>query len=335
MASTRAVVSIFLFMTWTMALLPVQALAVQLRWRQMAEAVPMLYHRGLARILRLRVRRVGTASRDRPTLFVFNHVSWLDIVVIDTLFPGCFVAKSDVASWPVFGLLAKLQRTVFVERRASRSADSRDEMSVRLENGDNLILFPEGTSSDGLRVLPFKSTFFALAEREVKNRPLKVQPVSISYCRLNGLPVGRTWAGNFAWIGDQDLASHLWQFLKSGPSEVVVQFHDAVTIQDFGSRKALSAHCQTVVAQGVSDALAARASWAPGHGPKASGNPLSGRRQARFRRFRRRKLAPRRAGAATRGPGDLPADDPAAGLASAAGQAASRTAPPGDGRPAG
>lgn len=303
MANIRAAFAILLFLTWTMALLPIQALAVQLRWRQLAEAVPMLYHRGLARILRVRVRRVGSPTRERPTLFVFNHVSWLDIVVIDTLFPGCFVAKADVATWPIFGLLAKLQRTVFVERRASRSAESRDEMSVRLEQGDNLILFPEGTSSDGLGVLPFKSTFFALAEREVDGRPLQVQPVSICYSRLNGLPVGRTWATNFAWVGDQDLASHLWRFLKAGPSEVVVQFHEPVTISEFGSRKALSAHCQRVIAQGISDALASRAPWAPSVGGGKSGaNPLSGRRQPRFRRFRRRRLGPRRDGAATRAP---------------------------------
>lgn len=311
MANIRACIAILIFLGWTVALLPVQVVAVRLRWRRMSEAIPMLYHRGLARILRVRVRRVGRASQQRPTLFVFNHVSWLDIVVIDTLFPGCFVAKADVAGWPLFGLLAKLQRTVFVERRAARAAESRDEMTVRLEQGDNLILFPEGTSSDGLGVLPFKSTFFALAERQVKDRPLQVQPVSIAYCRLNGLPVGRTWATNFAWIGDQDLAAHLWQFLKAGPSEVVVQFHEPVTICDFGGRKALSQHCQNAIAQGVSDALAARAPWAPGlGGGKASANPLSGRRQARFRRFRRRKKGPRREGAAARARDDGPAGTP-------------------------
>jgi len=300
MANTRAVFAILMFLAWTVALLPVQAVALRLRLRRLSEAVPMLYHRGLARILRVRVRRVGHPSRERPTLFVFNHVSWLDIVVIDTLFPGCFVAKSDVASWPLFGLLAKLQRTVFVERRSTRAGSSRDEMTVRLERGDNLFLFPEGTSSDGLGVLPFKSTFFALAEREVNDRPLQVQPVSLSYCRLNGLPVGRTWATNFAWIGDQDLAAHLWRFLKAGPSEVVVQFHEPVTNGEFGGRKALSQHCQNTIANGISDALAARAPWAPGVTGKGNANPLSGRRQARLRRFRRRKKGPRREGAAAR-----------------------------------
>jgi 1-acyl-sn-glycerol-3-phosphate acyltransferase len=254
----RAILVLLATLLWTLVLLPVQILAVRFSWRLMAEAIPVLYHRGLAWLMRVHVRTVGEMSRTRPTLFVANHISWLDIVVIDTLIRGSYVTKREVMGWPGFGTLAKLQRCVFIERKAHRTKDHKDEMQLRLEQGDNLILFAEGTSSDGMRILPFKSSFFALAEQPVNGRPLTVQPVSIAYCRLNGLPVGRRWMEIFSWTGDESLVPHLWRFLRAGPSVVEVAFHQPVTIESFASRKDLSAWCQTVVAHGVSAGLTGR-----------------------------------------------------------------------------
>jgi lyso-ornithine lipid O-acyltransferase len=174
-------------------------------------------------------------------------------VVLDTLLAGSFVTKAEVAGWPVFGLLAKLQRSVFIERRPQRTATQRDAMRERIAVGDSLILFAEGTSSDGLRLRPFKSSFLALAEQPGPDgRPLTVQPVTVAYARLNGLPVGRRSMPVFAWVGDEDLAPHLWRFLKAGPGEAVVVFHPPVTLEQFGSRKALTRHCERVVAAGLS-----------------------------------------------------------------------------------
>jgi 1-acyl-sn-glycerol-3-phosphate acyltransferase len=254
----RAVAVLLVALAWTLLLVPVQILSVRFRWRQMAEAIPVIYHRGLAWLMRVRVRVVGDMSRRRPTLFVANHVSWLDIIVLDTLIRGSYVTKREVMGWPGFGTLAKLQRCIFIERKAHRTKDHKDEMQVRLEEGDNLILFAEGTSSDGMRILPFKSSFFALAEAPVNGEPLTVQPVSIAYCRLNGLPVGRRWMPIFAWTGDDALVPHLWRFLNAGPSEVEVAFHQPIRIASFASRKELAAWCQTVVGFGVSAGLTGR-----------------------------------------------------------------------------
>lgn len=283
MAFIRAVLTLVLFALWTLLLLPIQMLVVRVdgRW---AEVVPMLYHRGLAWLLRLDVIRLGDISHTRPTLFVANHVSWLDIVVLDTQVRHSFIAKHEVAGWPLFGLLAKLQRTVFIERKARRTADHRDEMVVRLEAGDNLTLFPEGTSSDGLRILPFKTPFFVLAERLVRGRPLTVQPVSIAYARLNRLPVGRRWMSIFAWVGDEDLVTHLWRYLTAGPAQVVVEFHPPVTIEQFASRKALAAHCRDVIAQATSEVHAGRRLSAPRPpapvGPAAAASPTAAAAQS-------------------------------------------------------
>jgi len=208
--------------------------------------------------LGIRVERRGRQSRVRPTLYVSNHTSYLDITVLGAVIPGSFVAKTEVAGWFFFGLLAKLQRSVFVERRPTRTADHRDEIGRRLAAGDNLILFPEGTSDDGNRVLPFKSALLAVAQETPGGAPLTVQPVTISYTRLDGLPLGRSLRPYVAWYGDMELASHLWRFAGLGRLTAVVHFHKPVTLADFGSRKALSEHCQREVARGLALALAGR-----------------------------------------------------------------------------
>lgn len=254
----RAILVLLAVLVWTLVLLPVQIFAVRFSRRELAETIPVVYHRGLAWLMRVKVRTVGEMSRTRPTLFVANHISWLDIVVFDTLIRGSYVTKREVMGWPGFGTLAKLQRCVFIERKAHRTKDHKDEMQVRLEQGDNLILFAEGTSSDGMRILPFKSSFFALAEQPVNGQALTVQPVSIAYCRLNGLPVGRRWMHIFSWTGDESLVPHLWRFLRSGPSVVEVAFHQTVTIDSFASRKDMAAWCQEVVGYGVSAGLTGR-----------------------------------------------------------------------------
>ncbi|MEE8559745.1 MAG: lysophospholipid acyltransferase family protein [Alphaproteobacteria bacterium] len=253
-SSLRALVRLLVYAGWTLALLPAQAFAVAFGLR-LAERIPQLYHRACCRIIGLNVVCRGSQSRDRPSLFVANHSSYLDITVLGSLIPGSFVAKAEVASWPVFGLLAKLQRTVFVERRPSHTAQDRDEISRRLEAGENLILFPEGTSNDGNRVLPFKSAYFGAAERSIRGAPLTVQPLSIAYVRLDGVPIGREWRVYYAWYGDMVMAPHVWNVLGLGRVTVEVRFHPPVTIEELGTRKALSNHCHRVVAEGVAEAL--------------------------------------------------------------------------------
>lgn len=242
---------------FTVALIPIQAVLVLMGWPAQV-SLPVWYHRRCCRLLGFRVVRRGKPVQDGPVLFVSNHCSYLDITVLGSLVPASFIAKTEVARWPLFGALAKLQRSVFVDRQSFRAVKQRDEMSARLEAGDSLILFPEGTSSDGNRVLPFKSGLFSVAELEPGGRPLIVQPVSIAYTMLDGLPMGRYLRPFFAWYGDMELVSHLWQWAGLGRLTVVVRFHEPVTLAQFGSRKVLSEHCYAVVSRGMSEALAGR-----------------------------------------------------------------------------
>jgi 1-acyl-sn-glycerol-3-phosphate acyltransferase len=178
--------------------------------------------------------------------------------VLGSLIPGSFVAKAEIAGWPFFGWLAKLQRSVFIERRSSKAREHKDEIEKRLLEGDVLILFPEGTSDDGNRMLPFRSALFSVAERRIEGEPLVVQPVSLAYTRLDGMPMGRSFRSLFAWYGDMALAPHLWRMLGMGVLTAEVMFHEPVTIDRFASRKALSEHCWRVVSEGVASLLSGR-----------------------------------------------------------------------------
>jgi 1-acyl-sn-glycerol-3-phosphate acyltransferase len=229
-----------------------------------AGVLPMIYHRVCCWLLDLHIEVRGTMSVARPTLFVCNHTSYLDVSVLGSLIHGSFVAKAEVANWPFFGFLAKLKRTVFVDRqRRAATHKQRDELMRRLDAGDNLILFPEGTSNDGNRTLPFRSALFGVAERRVvggkrEPLPLTIQPVSLAYVRLNGMPIGRSLRPYFAWYGDMDLFSHLWRVAGLGRIVVVLEFHPPVTLAEFASRKDLSEHCQRTVAEGVAAAIVGR-----------------------------------------------------------------------------
>ncbi len=220
----------------------------------------LTYWQGMAWIVGLDVLVSGDICLESPVLFVSNHISYLDIVVLGALVKAGFIAKKEVASWPGINVIAKLGRTVFVDRRPRKSLTQRDEIQTRLTaDKESLILFPEGTSSDGNRVLPFKSALFSVAELiESGGKPLAVQPISIAYTHLDGLPIGRTFRPLFAWYGDMDLVSHLWMVLGLGRTTIEVEFHPAVRMDGFPTRRALADHCRQVIAGAVIGANSGR-----------------------------------------------------------------------------
>jgi 1-acyl-sn-glycerol-3-phosphate acyltransferase len=248
---------LFLYLCLTLPLMPVQALLL-LVGSPLAERLPRAYHRRSSRILGFDTTVIGTPSPLRPTLFVANHTSYVDIEILSGVIDVSFVAKSEVKRWPLFGWLARLQRTVFVDRRASTTHQQRDAILDRLKEGGRLVLFPEGTSNDGSRVLPFKSALFAAVHGASLEHPITVQPVSIAYVTLDGLPIGRFYRPFFAWYGDMDMASHLWTMVGLGRVGVTVEFHTPVNPAAFPTRRALAEHCWRVVSAGVASAISGR-----------------------------------------------------------------------------
>jgi 1-acyl-sn-glycerol-3-phosphate acyltransferase len=197
MGSLRAACILGTFLLSALVVIPYQSFAM--RFKTLGyKSIPQRYQRFLSRVFGIRVTIIGKPVQDRGVLMVSNHTSYLDIVALGGIARVSFVAKSEVAKWPLFGTFARLQRTVFVEReRRSQTGVSRDQIRDRLLEGDALVLFPEGTSNDGNRVLPFKSALMGAAESQIgtaaSGEPVyvPVQPVSISYVGVHGIPMGR------------------------------------------------------------------------------------------------------------------------------------------------
>ena len=262
MQSIRAFGILVVFLAVTLFSIPWQGSALHFGFKR-RKTFPNRYHRFMCRLFGIRLRVVGTPVQDQGVLMVANHTSWLDIVVFSAAARLSFVAKAEVASWPFFSTLAKLQETVFVERaRRSQTGHARDQIRERLLAGDALVLFPEGTSSDGNRVLPFKSALMGAVEATVgadaqgQSKHVLVQPVSAAYVGVHGMPMGRENRPLFAWYGDMELVPHLWECLLTGPVDVVVEFHKPISIDTIGNRKQLAAIAESVVRRGQARALA-------------------------------------------------------------------------------
>lgn len=228
------------------------------------KVMPWRFHRAMAHVLGMKVIVKGRIVEGGGVLIAANHTSWLDIVAISTIGPVSFVAKSQVGTWPVFATLSKLQETIFVVReKRTKTAEHRDTIIGRLAKGDNIVLFPEGTSSDGNRVLPFKSALMSAAEGDVPQKdgtvkPIRVQPVSVAYTRLCGMPMGRQYHPFFAWYGDMDLIPHLIEGQRLGPTIVEITIHEPTTVKAAGSRKALAEQCERLIGDTVAQMLTGR-----------------------------------------------------------------------------
>jgi 1-acyl-sn-glycerol-3-phosphate acyltransferase len=219
--------------------------------------ISLLFYRNVLRVMGFHIRVRGRQAMNAPVLFVVNHTSYLDVPVLGSLIPAAFIAKADVAKWPLIGPLAKMQRTVFIERRSTDVQAQRKYLRGQLGKGQSLVLFPEGTSSDGLHVLPFKSSLFSIVEGE-DNANVTIQPVTIACTALGGLPMTRAFRAFYTWYGDMTFVAHLWTVFKLGHFTVDVIFHPPVAPADFPNRKALSAYCRQQVAEGMAQCLTGR-----------------------------------------------------------------------------
>lgn len=262
MQPLRAAILLSGFFIATVSAMPWQWSALRFHLPR-RKTFPHRYHRWLCRLFGIRLRVVGNPVQDRGVLMVANHTSYFDIIVLSCAARVAFVAKKEVGSWPFFGTLARLQETVFIARdRRSQTATARDDMRKRLQQGDAIVLFPEGTSNDGNHVLPFRSALMGAAESEVGTdaeghvQHVPVQPVSVTYVGLHGVPMGRENRPLIAWYGDMELVPHLWEAVKAGPFDVVVEFHPPMTVDTEGSRKALAVAAEALVREGQARALA-------------------------------------------------------------------------------
>jgi lyso-ornithine lipid O-acyltransferase len=247
----RVVLVLLLFLLVTLPLMPLQWLAVVLK-NPLRRRIPVFYHRFLLRLLGIRMRRTGAPIEKRPLLIVANHSSWLDISVITAQAPVVFVAKSEIARWPFFGLLAKLQRTVFVERdRRQKTAEVNAQIARRLSEGDPVLLFGEGTAGDGNRVLPFRTALIGAARDALASAgemgEIFIQPLSIAYVSQQGIPVGRHLRPRVAWYGKMKLVGHIGGIVRSGAVDVTVAWGEPVAYSAQTDRKALARQLESSI----------------------------------------------------------------------------------------
>ncbi len=221
--------------------------------RRVQQRVQRLWCAGVNLCAGLRVRVEGTPSDGPgPVLFLVNHVSYFDIPAFGSLVDATFVAKSEVASWPLFGQFSRLTGTVFIPRRVNRTSEQVSLLRERFLRDQRLILFPEGTNGDGRSVLPFKSSLLQSVTPEATGLQVTVQPVSLAFTRLrSGEPLTGERYDLFAWVDADDMFPHLWRALGSSGAEVRVVFHpplDPALVQD---RKVLARTAEAAVRSGV------------------------------------------------------------------------------------
>jgi hypothetical protein len=202
---------------------------------RLQRVIPHWYHRAFCALVGVRIRQVGLRTSASPVLVLSNHVSWLDICVIGALNPVVFIAKSEVARWPVFGWLAKLQRTIFIDRQARHKTGAATQ-----EIGDRLI----------------GAVHHALGS-STQHSTVTVQPMSLAYVGFDGLPPGRALRERVAWYGDADLIPHFIGTLASGAIDVTVSFGEAVAYDMTADRKQIARDAELSVRRMTTAALRA------------------------------------------------------------------------------
>ncbi|MCB9979025.1 MAG: 1-acyl-sn-glycerol-3-phosphate acyltransferase [Rhodospirillales bacterium] len=245
MAIFRAALKLSGLLILSALLIPVQGFILRFtRQNKIFYIIPQFWHGTMCRMFRIRVRVSGAPLKGDRVLYISNHLSYLDISVLSALAPVSFVAKKEVENWPFFGLLARLQKTAFVDRARGAAKRSGDRLSQSLKEGRPMVLFPEGTSSDGQSVLPFRSALFAALDSAPGTC---VQPVTI---RLEDART-QNQRNSYAWYGDMDLIPHLWAFAKGGGVGVHVIFHPPFSVDKSVDRKEIAARAYRIVAQGL------------------------------------------------------------------------------------
>ncbi|MBE1281835.1 MAG: 1-acyl-sn-glycerol-3-phosphate acyltransferase [Rhodobacteraceae bacterium] len=209
--------------------------------------------RNAFRILGVGFSSSGSLMTQRGAV-VANHTSWLDIFALNARKRIYFVSKAEVAKWPGIGWLARATGTVFIERNPKKAREQTELFEARLKAGHKLLFFPEGTSTDGLRVLPFKTTLFAAFFSDHLRDFMHVQPVSVVFHAPKGEP-----DRFYGWWGEMEFGPHLLKTLaatRQGRVEII--YHDVLKVSDFANRKELALACETAVRSGLENGLKLR-----------------------------------------------------------------------------
>ena len=223
----------FIFVFLTIFLIFLKTL-LQFVSKRISQKIVQIFHKLLLWLINVNVEVEGKSNPgDVPTLYVSNHLSYLDIPILGSKINGRFIAKNEISNWPIMGYLSKIGNTIFINRNLSFLKRNKSIIYDFISKGNSIILFPEGTTSDGIRVLKFKSSL--LTSLEQKN--ILIQPIVINYESINGMPLNRWLKPIIAWYGDMDLKPHLINVLKLFSIEAKITFLPPLNGKNFTNRK--------------------------------------------------------------------------------------------------
>ena len=263
MGIIRSIFLIIIVSVLIILMLPIQLL-INLTNLKIKYKIPKLFLKTVSYIIGLKIRSINLRNKNKNkygVLYVSNHVSWMDILCLGSLLDAQFIAKKEVAEMGLFGFLAKLNHTFFIDNTNQRKSFSYNEIiQAKLLKKQNLILFPEGTTSDGNSVRSFKSSFFESTNLpkyypEKENDFIDVCPISLCYKDKNNLPMGIFYRRYVAWQGDYPLLRLMKIFLLSGPVSIDIIIHKSVNLSSFKNRKELSNYCQNTIQNTITKEL--------------------------------------------------------------------------------
>ena len=214
--------------------------------------IKKLWSRAVMKIIGVRRESVGVGSR--ANVFVSNHISWLDILAINSTLDVVFIAKNEVRSWPGLGLLAVLGQTIFIERKSLYALSQKHKLEKCLRKGQSIFFFPEGTSTDGSNVKQFKSSLFEVCYGDLfkKNQWGSVQPITIIYKS----PIVNDPSFYSFWREEDTIFANIKKILKStGQGKVRLVFHRPLQFSKYINRKRLSYACFKIVKSGLANSF--------------------------------------------------------------------------------
>jgi len=242
----RASLKLLLLLVWILLWMGPTWIARKLHNITWRDRFVRLCYLGILRIVGIRLSVSGELARARPLLLITNHLSYLDVMILGAAAPVRFTPKSEVAKWPLISSICRMCDAVFIDRRADKIKEMHDVLAASLASGV-VCLFPEGTTGDGRHLLPFKSSFFALAEETIGGSPVTVQCAAIAYTHIRKLPIDITQWPDIAWYGDMYLLPHLFHVLKMGIIDAELVFLPSLPLQDCIDRKQLAGECHRMI----------------------------------------------------------------------------------------
>ena len=237
---------VFFIFIIVLVLAPIQYTLVKIKLRYRIY-IPIFFHKILLKILGIKLTIIGEKTSIRPLILAGNHTSYVDIIILGSIMPICFIAKKEIKAWFLFGFLANLQNTIFINRKSFKTLESIKNINKVLDIDSALVLFPEGTTNSGRKILKFKSSLFNLFEN---NSTLRLQNFSLCYTHVNDMPIDNRTRPQISWYGDMNIVNHIYNLIQISSINATVVLHPVMSLNGL-NRKTISKSSIQQVRDGI------------------------------------------------------------------------------------